>query len=621
MKFRLILSLLFDKAQKISGNRRWGISFLCLSAIFLIILPEAIAWRNISQYFNFFSSLPVLAYLLTIFSMLGLWYALFNNYGLAWLLTFVPISLLAQINYMKYVNGNKPLFPWDILIVSEGLKAANSMSDPRTVVMLVLGISLAGLLAAIIIIPLLPRLPLKFRKRTIIFIISLLAFIGIECGERFHITPPKSDNIFVSAPDLTNEYHRKGFLVAFLNNITAIPKIYAENYSKETIKKIVDGLPMAKNSESDRNFRPDIIVFVSESFFDMTKLPSVEYSAPVNPYFQELKKQNYVKWFSPTFGGKTANAEFELITGFPLALFSPQIVPYRLYARRETSSIASVLSSLANYKTVMIHPYYRNFWSRDTVVPNLGFDEFISLENMKHTDKRGEFISDDSLVSEALDVLEREKGPVFLYLMTIQNHYPFKAGRYDNYDDAIKVNSAKLNEKENGILESYANGLLDSDRALRRLVEHIKKNSAKPTLILFLGDHLPTLEGDQIYDKLGYKLDDGNLSRYTVDGVVWSNYPLVDLKNNAGYQMCYLPMKTLQWARQPMSAYFRFLEKLSEDYSVLNAEGIYDSNFNEVPARDFFSSETAYTMRHLVYDLLFGKAYSTQGYEKSTPAR
>ena len=134
-----------------------------------------------------------------------------------------------------------------------------------------------------------------------------------------------------------------------------------------------------------------------------------------------------------------------------------------------------------------------------------------------------------------------------------------------------------------------------------------KKNSAEPTLILFLGDHLPTLEGSRIYDKLGYELDDNNLSRYTVDGVLWSNYP-VKLRNNAEYQMCYLPMKVLQWARQPMPAYFRFLEKLSQDYSALHAEGIYDSNFNKVSASDFFSSENARTIRYLIYDLMFGKA-------------
>jgi phosphoglycerol transferase MdoB-like AlkP superfamily enzyme len=618
LKIRSISNLILNKTQKICGNRQWGISFLYLSVIFLIALPEAIAWHNISQCFNFFSSLSVLIYLLVIFSILGLWYAISNSYGLAWLLAFVPISLLAQINYMKYANNSKPLFPWDILIVSEGLKAANSMSDPRATVMLILGILLAGLLAAIVIIPILPKFPLSLRKRIIIFTISLLAIISVEIGERTRIWSPKSDEAFIGSLDLKGEYYRKGFLVAFLNNIAVIPKIYVENYSKETINKIVDSLPIAKTSQSDNTFRPDIIIFVSESFFDITKLPFIKYSEPVNPYFQELKKQNYIKWFSPTFGGQTANAEFELITGFPLAFFSSQVVPYRLYCRQKVSSIASVLSSLAGYKTVMIHPYYRNFWSRDTVISNLGFDEFISLENMKHTDKKGGFVSDDSLVSEALDVLERENGPVFLYLMTIQNHYPFKAGRYDDYNDTIKVSSAKLNEEENGVLESYANGLFDSDRALRRLVEHIKKNSANPTLILFLGDHLPTLKGNQIYNKLGYELDDNKLSRYTVDGVVWSNYP-VDVKNNANYQMCYLPMKVLEWAKQPMSVYFRFLEKLSEDYSVLHAKGIYDSNLNEVPVSDFFSSETARTARYLIYDLLFGKAYSIKSHENSTP--
>lgn len=613
MKIKAATKTLLSKTRNIRSNKKWAISFLLLSIIGLVVLPEAIAWQNAAQYVSFFTSPYVFVYLPTIFAMLGLLYAIFNNYGLAWILIFAPISLLAQINQMKYSNTSKPLFPWDILIVWEGLKAANSMADPRFIVVLVLSISLASLLAAIVIIPLLPKLPLKFRERTIIFTISLLAIIGIGQGERFYIWSSKSDKAVVQSPDLKAEYHQKGFLIAFLNNIAGIPKIYVECYNKETINKIVDSLPIAETSQGDSNFKPDIIVFVSESCFDMTKLPSIKYSGPVNPYFQELKKQNHIKWFSPAFGGQTANAEFELITGFPLAFLSPQVVPYRLYCRQKVPSIASILSSVG-YKSIMIHPYYRNFWSRNTVIPNLGFDEFISLENMKYTDKRGEFVSDDSLVSEALEILKRENGPVFLYLMTVQNHYPFKAGRYDNYNDTIKISSEKLSEEENRILESYANGLLDSDRALGRLVEYIKKNSANPTLILFLGDHLPSLKGSQIYDKLGYKLDDNNLSRYAVDGTVWSNYP-VELENNANYQMCFLPMKALQWAGQPMSVYFRFLKKLSEDYSVLHVEGIYDSNFNKVSTLDFFSSETAYIIRYLVYDLLFGKAYSAESYE------
>ncbi len=606
---RFILNQLRYKIQKIRNNRQWGVCFLCLSIVMLIFLPEAIAWRNLDWYLNFFGSLHVLFYLLTVLAIVGLWYGLCNNYGLAWILTFVPAVLLSQINYLKYVNNGKPLFPWDVLIVWEGLKAAGSMADPTKIVILVLCISLGSCLVGLITVSILPKFPNKFRKRVIIFLVSLLVIVGIKTEYRCHILLNSPQKPYQQAIDLRENYHRKGFLMAFLNNIKGIPKISVQDYSRETIGRIVKALPADNVSQKD--FQPDIILFVSESYFDMTKLPGIRYSELVNPCFQQLKKQNYVKFYSPAFGGQTANAEFEFLTGFPLVLFSPQIVPYRLYLRRKTSSIASVLSDLAGYKTVMIHPYYRNFWSRNTVVPNLGFDEFIALENMKHTDRRGGFVSDDSLVSEAVDVLEREDVPAFLYLLTIQNHYPFKAGRYDDYDDAVKVSSEKLTEEENAILESYANGVFDSDRALKRLVEYIETSSKRPTLILFLGDHLPSLKGSRIYEKLGYELDRTNVSRYAVDSVVWSNYPIA-AESGADYQMCYLPMKILQWAKQPMPAYFRFLEKLAEDYSVLHPSGIYDSHFQCVEPSEFFQSEDAYSLRHLVYDIMFGRAYSQE---------
>ncbi len=602
---KLIPSLL-NKSRKIRTNKLWSITFLWLSVILLVALPEAAAWHDASQYFSFVTSPFAAVFLLVIFSLLGFFYTLFNHYGLAWILTFVPITLLSQINYMKSVNNSKPLFPWDILIVWEGLKAANSMADPRRVVCLTLAVSLTCLFCAIVILFILPKFPLKkLQKRWTLFTICLVTLAGIGLQQRLGHWSGKSGHDSLQGADLASEYHQKGFLVAFLNNITGLPKIHVEDYSQETIDQIADNLPKAERHQD--NFRPDIIVFVSESYFDMTKLPHITYSAPINPFFRELKQQHSIRWFSPSFGGQTANAEFEMITGFPLVLFSPQVIPYRLYLRKKTPSVATALNAVG-YKSIMIHPYHKAFWSRNTVIPNLGFDEFIALEDMKHTALKGEFVSDDCLVSEAIDVLEREQQPVYLYLMTIQNHYPFETGRYDRYDDAVKVRSNRLNDAENGLLESYANGILDSDRALKRLVEHIELHSDRPTLILFHGDHLPSLKGSEIYNKLGYDLSD-NLSRYEVDGVVWSNYPM-EFSNNAGYQMCYMPMKILEWARQPMSVYFRFLKQLSEDNTTLHAAENCDTASNE--NENIASSEAVRCLRLLVYDLMFGKAYSTK---------
>jgi len=604
-----IVHLFLSKTRKIRSNRHWIIAFLWLSIVLLIALPEAIAWRDGSRYIRFFTSPFAAVFGLTVLSTLGLLYALFSHYGLAWLLTFAPVCLLAQINQMKYVNNSKPLFPWDILIVWEGLKAAGSMADPTQIVSLTLAVSLACLLAAVVIIFMLPKFSFTAsRKRVLLLVVCLMVLTAIGVGQRFRVWFPGPTNNSAQVADLDAEYRQKGFWVAFLNNITGLPEIYVEAYTEETIRQIAAPLPEAATCQE--SFRPDIIVLVSESFFDMTKLPGIKYSESISPFFHELKKQNSIKWFSPSFGGQTANAEFEMLTGFPLVLFSPQVVPYRLYLRKKTESVASVLGS-AGYKSFMIHPYYKNFWSRNTVIPNLGFDAFIALEDMTYSERRGGFVSDDALISEAIDILEREKKPVFLYLMTIQNHYPFEAGRYDAYDDAVKVSSEKLNEAENGLLESYANGVLDSDRALRRLVEHIKAHSNRPTLVLFHGDHLPSLGGSEIYKKLGYELDDGKLARHEVDGVVWSNYA-IEGNDNAGYQMCYMPMKILQWAKQPMSVYFRFLESMSQNYSILHTGGFYDSDGKKIAASDFFSSEAAYDLRHLVYDLMFGKSYSTE---------
>jgi hypothetical protein len=60
-----------------------------------------------------------------------------------------------------------------------------------------------------------------------------------------------------------------------------------------------------------------------------------------------------------------------------------------------------------------------------------------------------------------------------------------------------------------------------------------------------------------------------------------------------------------------MGVYFRFLETLCRDYPIVDSEGIDDSKGNKITAFDFFASQKARDLKYLVYDLMFGKAYST----------
>ena len=70
--------------------------------------------------------------------------------------------------------------------------------------------------------------------------------------------------------------------------------------------------------------KPDIIVVMSESFWDPTKLPGVTITPDPIPTVRALRSGSM---FSPEFGGMTANIEFEALTGFSNAFLPAAASP------------------------------------------------------------------------------------------------------------------------------------------------------------------------------------------------------------------------------------------------------------------------------------------------------
>ena len=76
--------------------------------------------------------------------------------------------------------------------------------------------------------------------------------------------------------------------------------------------------------------KPDIIVVMSESFWDPTKLPGVNITPDPIPTVRSIRSGSM---FSPEFGGMTANIEFEALTGFSNAFLPYGSIPYQQYVR------------------------------------------------------------------------------------------------------------------------------------------------------------------------------------------------------------------------------------------------------------------------------------------------
>ncbi len=86
--------------------------------------------------------------------------------------------------------------------------------------------------------------------------------------------------------------------------------------------------------------KPDIIIVMSESFWDPTRLPGVTIT-PIRS--RPCAQSSSGSMFSPEFGGMTANIEFEALTGFSNAFLPYGSIPYQQYVRPPVPSLATFL--------------------------------------------------------------------------------------------------------------------------------------------------------------------------------------------------------------------------------------------------------------------------------------
>src|SRR5262245_31660448 len=96
--------------------------------------------------------------------------------------------------------------------------------------------------------------------------------------------------------------------------------------------------------------RRNLHIILEESFWDPTVLPAAGYTGdPIDPRFRALWGQsNLTRGLSPAFGGQTANAEFEVLCGFPVNLIA---VKFEYGLLRDVPCLPRILSELG-YRTV-----------------------------------------------------------------------------------------------------------------------------------------------------------------------------------------------------------------------------------------------------------------------------
>ena len=489
------------------------------------------------------------------------------------------------INYIKLRYHDTMFKPGDIMQIGDALAIIRGAMHMGHMILLALVIAAAVTLAVV------------FRKHlkphfSLVLLISSLALTGALFG---YISKDRLDDIGITTVDkwLDDKIRmdRQGFYIYTYLNARTIADIIPhtpQGYSREYmqgLKTEFDGLK-AQTEVSEQ--KPDVIMLMLESAFDVEAVPGVTFNKEVET---NIKKYRNAEMISPRYGGGTANIEFEALTGFSTYFMENSVVPYVTYWNSEDNYIPSLAWQFGanGYDTVAIHPNDEGFYNRKNVYASMGFDDFVSIEDMPEDIKRNRrgYVYNSEMLNIMFNLIEADDAPLFMFALNIENHNPYTTK--DNNAD-VEAEGENISESEKTELSVYAQTLSSDDRMIGEIIDYMNKTD-RPTILYVWGDHLPAL---------GYFASSGYINeindKYRTPIIMYSNYKDIepDAKLVTPNQ---LAAQAIRDSGIEHDSYFDYIYSLREDHPVIQREFMNgdDDRINK------------YKM--LQYDQLFGENY------------
>ncbi|MGL4655808.1 MAG: LTA synthase family protein [Sarcina sp.] len=415
-----------------------------------------------------------------------------------------------------------PLTAADMYSIKDGLAIAQEYLGVTEILLLLLVI-IAFIIGIIVLFKKEKKKEDFSYFRNIIFLIlpSILFTFGMYKYNKKH------DNIKLYRWDLTSTYGVNGYLVSFIDSAKELIPNKPETYSQGRIDGIKTKMDEESTTVSGNVKKPNIIVVQLESFVDPYRLQGVEFTEDPIPNvrrIQELGQNGIIR--VPCFGGGTVRSEFEVLTGYSANNLGPGEIPNNTILRKQpVESMAYILKN-QGYNATAIHNYTGNFYNRDEVYANFGFDKLVTKEYMDNLEMKYDYPSDMNNLKPIEELLSSDT-PQFIFNVAVESHGPYD----DDYAPEKYTVSGDISEIEKNQIQEYLDKATEVDKYVGALIDYVEK-SGEPTIIAMYGDHLPAL--DVVYDPANYPAD----QKYDTEYFIWSNTGMKPLKKDIqAYQL------------------------------------------------------------------------------------
>ena len=402
---------------------------------------------------------------------------------------------------------------------------------------------------------------LRIKKRMLLCVPAiLLVFFVIYSG-----IYDKSMNLWQPKENVVNY----GLGVNMVSSVLNMQLEKPYEYSEKACEDLLDTY-----DDDKEEFNPNIIVIMNESFADLSVLNESLDSNLYMPYYNSLQ-ENVIKGIavSSALGGKTANAEYEFLTGNS-TFFMKEMYPYQQLVYRPTFALPRVLKE-RGYNTLAIHPYTGSGYNRPSVYSHFAFDDYFDIEDFEDPDLvRTLFISDKDCYEKIISEYEKNKNtkqPMFIFSVTIQNHSVYSTGFFQGKEELVEVPGL---EGKYSDVEEYLTLIKESDQALPLLVDYFS-GVEEPTILLLFGDHQPNFS-KEFYEEFCLE-QNYYQKKYEVPFMIWANY---DIEEEEGIYTStnYLSSLFFEKTGVKCSPYQNYLLELRETIPAINQNGFMTSD-------------------------------------------
>ena len=485
-----------------------------------------------------------------------------NHVGLTCFISHTALMLLAAVNYFIFMfRGNEFIFS-DIRSAATGLSVAGNYTftiDNRAVYVIMLSVLFTALVH---------KCNISFKEKKHKLFMRAVC-VGAALIGSIYVGAQTADTVTETWEQKGT--YRNGYILNFILSIRDYFVQPPEGYSVEAVAALEAQYSTVSDVELEE--KPTVIVIMSESYADLSVVGDLQTNQEVTPFYNSLK-ENTIKGYalSSVYGAKTANSEWEFMSGNSMAFLPDGAVVYQQYITEEPTTLVSTMKNFG-YTCVAMHPYYNTGWSRNLVYPDMGFDEMYFLEHYDENTMVRRYISDEEYYNRIIERFENKAGNEDLFIMSIsmQNHGGYTE-KYDSFPENIQVLGGTYEDAN-----QYLSLLNESDKALEKFIAYFE-SVEEPVEIVYFGDHLPSLKS-RFYKSLNGKglsgLDLQQLQDlYTIPFFIWTNYDTEETEVEMS-SINFLATMALERAGLPLPAYNQFLADMMDHVPAINSQGYY----------------------------------------------